>query len=174
MGERPVDVGDDRALGEQESTVRLPHHAGLRLEARVGGVSPPEILGREDLVRKVVQLGGLERAAEGRPVLRAALQRAGRDQQLLAGDRLELVPELVAAPQQRDVGRMLVIREADDARQPVRRAELVQQVVLLEPQHAPATACQVECRCRSHAAEADDDRVVSVRHRGSVPTSIHP
>ena len=120
MGDGPVDVGDDRALGEEEAAVRLPDDARVRLEARVGGVSATELLGREDLVRQVVQLGRRQGSAEGRPVLRAALEGAGRDQQPFSGDGLELVPQLVAAPQERNIGRVLVIGEPDDAGQAVR------------------------------------------------------
>ena len=90
-------------------------------------------------------------------------------EQLLAGQRLELVPQLVAATQERDVGRVLVVGEPDDAGQAVRRAELVQQVVLLQAEHAPPAARQVVRRGGPHSAQADDDRVVSVRHGRSVP-----
>src|SRR5688572_28699686 len=59
---------------------------------------------------------------------------------------------------------MLVIGEADDAGEPVRRAELVEQVVLLQAKHAQTAARQVIGRCGSHPTEADDDRVVPIHH----------
>ena len=77
VGDGRVDVGDDRALGEEEAAVRLPDDARVRLEPRVGGVSATQLLGREDLVRQIVQLGGL-RALRGRSARPPGRPRASR------------------------------------------------------------------------------------------------
>jgi hypothetical protein len=119
VAQRAVQVGEDRALGEEEAAVGLPDDARRRIEARVGRIPAAELLGGEDLVRDLVELGRLERAAEGRPVLGPALDRAGGDEEPLVRIGLEVVPELVRSTQQRHVGGVLVVRQADDARQPV-------------------------------------------------------
>ena len=56
---------------------------------------------------------------------------------------------------------MLVVGEADDASQTMRRPELVQEVELLQAEHALTATRQVEGRCGPHAAQADDDGVVA-------------
>ncbi len=94
---------EDRALGEEKSAIGLPHHARRGIEAGVGRISAPKFGGIKDLVRNVVQLGGLERPAEHRPILRPALDAAGGDEEALVRIGLEVVPEFVAAPQERDV-----------------------------------------------------------------------
>ena len=70
-------------------------------------------------MRKVVQPSGLHGSSERRPILRAALETAGGDEQPLFDLRLELLPQLVCAPQQRHIGGVLVVGEPDDASQPV-------------------------------------------------------
>ncbi len=64
---------------------------------------------------------------------------------------------------------MLVVGEPDDAGQPVRGAELVEEVVLLQAKDTLPAPCKMECRGGAHSAEADDDRVVPV-HRRHQPT----
>jgi hypothetical protein len=79
--ERTVDVRQDRALGEEETALGLEDDPRVWLESGVRRV-PASHLGRvEHLVRQVVKLCRLERAAERAPVLRPALERAGRDEQ---------------------------------------------------------------------------------------------
>ena len=43
---------------------------------------------------------------------------------------------------------------------------LEEEIMLLEPQHARAAAGEVVRRGRPHAAQADDDGVVALRHAG--------
>jgi hypothetical protein len=86
-------------------------------------------------------------------------------QQLLVGLRLELAPELVRAPHQRDVGRVLEVREADDARQAVRGAVLVRDVEALETEDALPAAGEMVERGAAHSADPDDDDVVPLHPR---------
>ena len=99
----------------------------------------------------------------------AALDDAGDVQELLARLGLELAPELVRAPQQRHVVGMLEVREADDPREPVRRAVLVQEVEALEPEHALPAAGEVVERRAPHPADSDDDDVVALHGPDPIP-----
>ena len=80
-----VQVRQQAALGEQEPTVRLEHEARAGVEGPIGREAAPQLGGIQHFVRQVVQLRGCQRAAEGRPILGTALDAAGGDQQLLAG-----------------------------------------------------------------------------------------
>ena len=77
---------------------------------------------------------------------------------------LELAPERVSSAQQGDVGRMLVVRHADDAGAAVVGAAIVRHGEPLEAEHAEAAAGEVVQRGAAHRAEADHDDVVRVRH----------
>ena len=112
------------------------------------------------LVRQPVVLARLERAVEDGAALGARVHAAGDVEQLLARERLELAPQLVRPPQQRDVGGMLPVGQPDDPGEPVRRAVLVQQVEALQAQHAEAAAREMEQRGAAHPAEAENDDVV--------------
>jgi trigger factor len=110
----------------------------------------------------------------------APLEDPGDVQELLARLRLELAPELVRAPRERDVVGMLEVREADDPREPVRRAVLVQEVELLEPEHAPAPTREVVEGGAPHATDSDHDDVVPLHGpdpnrgwlNGPMPTAV--
>ena len=84
----------------------------------------------------------------------------GDVEQPLARQRLQLTPQLVRPAEQRDVGRMFPVGEPDDAGEPVRGAELVDQIEALESEHPEAPAREVIQRGAPHAAEAEDDDVV--------------
>jgi hypothetical protein len=161
-------VRQDRALSEQEPAVRLEHGPRRILDPGVRREAAAQLAPIEHLVRDVVQLGRLERPAEHRSVLGTALDRARDDEEPLAGIGLEVAPELVRPPEERHVRRMLVVRQPDDPRQPVRGAELMQQVELLQSKHALAATRQVIGRCGPHPAQADDDDVVPIRHGRSL------
>ena len=77
---------------------------------------------------------------------------------------LELAPERVSSAQQGDVGRVLVVRHADDAGAAVIGAALVRHRELLEAEHAEAAARELMQRGAAHRAEADHDDVVGVGH----------
>ena len=94
----------------------------------------------------------------------AALDDSRDVQELLACLGLELAPQLVRAAEERHVVGVLEVREADDPRQPVRGALLVEEVEALEPEHALAAAGEVVERSAPHTADPDDDDVVPL-HR---------
>ncbi len=108
-----------------------------------------------------VELGGGKGTAEGGSVLWSPLQAAGLHQQPFIRLRLQGVPQLVGPPKQGYIGRMLVVRQSDDAGQAVGRSTLMQQVVLLQAKDAPAPMREM-CRGRAaHAPQSDDDGVVA-------------
>ena len=88
------------------------------------------------------------------------LQGAGDVEKLLAGRPLQLTPQLERAAQQRHVGRVLVVRQADDARLAVRRAHLMGDPEPLQAQDPAPAARQVVSRCAAHAADPGDDHVI--------------
>ncbi len=154
----PADMGDDGALAGDQPALRLHARSGRRRHA-VAGEALVHLRAGQHLVRQAVQAGGGEGALEQRVVLRAAIDRAGGDQQRLAGRPLGLGPELVGAAQQRHVGRVLVVRQADDAADAVRGAHGVRDVEALQPQHALAAAGELPAGGAAHAAHADHDHV---------------
>ena len=77
------------------------------------------------------------------------------------------MPQLVAAPQQRNVRRVLVVGEADDPGQPVRRATLVPLGELLQAEDAVIASGEMVGSGTPHPAQADDDGVITVWHSQS-------
>ena len=75
---------------------------------------------------------------------------------------LQIVPQREGAQQQRHVGRVLVVGEADDAGDSVRRAHRVRDVEPLQPQRAQSAPRQVITGGGAHATDADDDGVVDI------------
>src|SRR5205085_3758389 len=91
----------------------------------------------------------------------AEVEAAALGQKAPALELFQVVPPLEGAVQQRDVVGMLEIRLADDARLAVRAAAVVHQAELLQAEHAPAAAGQLEQRRTAHAADAEHDRVIT-------------
>jgi len=154
--ECPAHVRDDAPLRDDEAALGLVGDAHLGRQT-VGGEPLGDLGACEHLVLEVVLGARAEDAVEDSV---SALDDPGHVQELFAGLRLELAPELVRASQERHVVGMLEVREADDPRQPVRRAVLVQEVEALEAEHALPAARKVVERRAPHAADADDDHVV--------------
>ena len=75
---------------------------------------------------------------------------------------LELAPELIGAPDEGHVRRVLEVGEPDDPRDPVRGAELVRDVEPLDTEHALPAAREVIQRRAPHPADSDDDDVVAL------------
>ena len=159
--ERALDVRDDAAFGDDEAAVRLVRDLHVRRQSRrPGSAARPRRRSSTSCSRSC---SAHERSTPSRirsppstiPVIL---------EELLACFGLELAPQLVRAAQKRHVVRVLEVREADDAREPVRRALLVEQVEALEPEHALAAAGEVVERSAPHSADSDDDDVVPL-HR---------
>ncbi len=103
-------------------------------------------------MRNVMQPCRSERPADQRAVRRADLGNAGDVQQRPRGLGLDLAPQLVGAADQRHIGRVLEIGEADDAGVAVRRAAIVARWIAINPEHALAAARQMVERGASHDA----------------------
>ena len=150
----------DAAFRDDESSVRLVDdlHLGREPECRE---TARDLRAVEHLVLEVVLGARAEHAVED-PL--AALDDSGDVEELLAGLGLELAPQLVRTAKERHVVGVLEVREADDPREPMRRAVLVEQVETLEPEHALAAPGEVVERRAPHSADSDDDDVVAL-HR---------
>src|SRR5712671_3048154 len=88
--------------------------------------------------------------------------------------RIELAPQLVRAPKQRNVVRVFVVGESDDARFPVHRAPVVHDSELLDPEHAPAATRELVGGRGAHRPEPDDDRVVAAQASACTRSSTFP
>ena len=146
--DRSLHVRDDAALGQDEAAVGLVHELQVGRQA-IRGKTPADLGAVERLVRKVVLVTRAQRPLEDP---RSTLDRAGDVQQLLAGLPLELPPQLVGALHEGHVRGVLEVGEPDDARDPVRGAELVGDLEPLDAEHALAatergdTAPRSPCR----------------------------
>ena len=157
---RRIDMGNDRPLARDQPPLRLEH--------RPGGFQQPvprepriHLAPRHHLMLQPMQLRRRQRPLEQRIVLRPGVDRPGRHQQRLPGRLLRLVPQLVGPVQQRHIGRVLVIRQPDDAADPVRGAHIVRDVEPLQPEHPVPTPRQVPASGAPHAAHADDDHIIA-------------
>ena len=160
-------VRHDRPLGCHEAAVRL-HDGREMLRHAPSGKTGGELRRGQHLMGKAVLAAGGKRALHDAPVLGAGVDAAGHEQEPLARGGLELPPHLVGAPEQRHVGRVLHIGEADDAVDAVRGAHRMRDVEALEPEHALAASGELPARRRTHAADPGDDHVVgSARHNRS-------
>src|SRR5207253_8950753 len=95
-----------------------PDPVVVRVERRV---ATPDIAGLEHLVREAVLGRAAKRARHQLTAGRSEVQPAGLREERRAGVMFELAPQLPRAAQHRYVGRMLVVRESDDPREPARR-----------------------------------------------------
>jgi hypothetical protein len=133
-----------------------------------------DLLGREHLVRNVMLRRAAEHAAHKSPMLRPDHQSTRDGQQTLAGISLELVPQLVCAPQQRDVTRILEIDFANDPTLAMRRSARVPWRKLFEAKHALSAPREMTRRRATHGAESNDDDVERVGHRWAYSISRSP
>ena len=85
-------------------------------------------------------------------------------QQRLVESVLQFTPQGERTAEQRHVGRVLEIGQADNAGEPMGRAEPVPKFVLLEGQHPKAAGREVGGGGAPHAAHAGDDHIVRLRH----------
>ena len=128
------------------------------------------------LVGEPMQLAGLEGPAEDGPVRRTRVHAAGDIQEALAGQTLQLPPQLIGAVEQGYVGGVLPVGQPDDAGESVGGAILVKHIEALEAEHPEASAGEME-QCRTaHPAQTEDDDIVrgqklTFRILPSVPTN---
>ncbi len=174
--ERAPDVRHDAPLGRHEAAVRLVGDLHVRRQP-VRGEALRDFRPDEHLVLEVVLGARAQHAVQN---ALAALEDARDPEELLTGPGLELAPELVGPSQQRDVVRMLEVREADDACEPVRRPLLVKEIEALEAEHTLAAPCEVIERRAAHSPDTDDDDVVPLHGpdpirgwlNGRMPTAV--
>ena len=152
-------VRHDAPLGRQQPGLRFVQRHQRRLHP-VAGKSPPHRRGIQNFVCQVVRLGRFQRPGEHLARFAADIQGAGDVQKTLLDGPLQRPPQFVGAVQERHVGRVLVIRQADDPRDAVRGAQLVRNIVLLKAQNPLAPFRQVIHRRAAHPPDTDYDRVV--------------
>jgi len=109
-----LDEADDAALGQQKARVRLIDGLHVRRKA-ITGKSAPECRCIQDFMRQVMKCAGLHSAPDRRAVCGTGINPARDDEKPLSGEVLELPPQLVGTPQERDVAGVLGISEPDDS-----------------------------------------------------------
>ncbi len=151
-------VADYAALGEHKTALLLVEHFGFFGQLETGPLLV-HLRAAQDAIGEMMLSHGLQRAFQQLAGPDASADASGGNQQLFAGHVLQLVPELVGPIEQRNVGWVLMVGEADHAADAVGRAHLVGYVVLFQAQHLPATPGQVINGGTPHAADSDNDGV---------------
>ena len=105
-----------------------------------------------------------QRSFEHETAGEAHVEPAGDMQQRLVESVLQVTPQGERPAEQRHVGRILEIGEADDAREPMGRAEPMPELVLLEGQHTETARREVGGSGTPHAAHAGDDHIIRWCH----------
>ena len=163
----PIGVGADAALGGKKPRVGLKHRHQV-----VGGAPPGNATGQrrgiEHLVRQVVFAATTPRALKHHTPLGAHIEPTRDVEQRLGEPLLQLTPQGKGATQQGDVRRILEIGQPDNAREAMRRAEAVAEVMLLQRQHAKASGGHVVRGGTPHTPNAGDDYVIGRGHARSV------
>ena len=108
---------------------------------------------------RLMLLGRGTNAGDHQAIGSADAQAGTSGQQVDALPLFQIVPALEGAADERNIVGMLVVGLADDARVAVRAAAIVAERELLQGEHALASTGQLEGRRRTHAADADHDRV---------------
>src|SRR6266542_1530748 len=127
---------------------------GRQIVSREAGVQRPS---RQPLVWQIEPAACAQRPPNYGRSRRSGIDAPRGNQYSLSGNILEVMPQLIRAPQQRNVRRMLPVREPDYPRQTMRRAEVVRNIELFEAEHAGAAAREVIDGGASHPADANDD-----------------
>ena len=121
---------------------------------------------------QAVKAGRRQRSRHQGAVGRTDLGDAGGMKERLPGLDLEFPPQRVGAPQQRDVGRVLEIAQANDPGAAVRGAAVVAGRVAIEPEHALAAPRQCMDGRAPHDAETADDDIEMGHSLKSVSLTI--
>src|SRR3712207_3161183 len=128
-------MGYDRALAGDQPTLILKHRTVSAGEP-VAWKALVDLKSGQNLVGQAVEAGRGEGPLKKRVVFRAGVDRSRDDQEFLARHALDLAPEFVGAAQQRNIGRILVIGQPNDAADPMRRPHAMGNVEALEAEHA--------------------------------------
>src|SRR5262249_21948592 len=125
-----------------------------------------EVVCLQNFMWQMVDVTGGFRADEHFAIRRGRIDRAGSDEQALLHLILQLSPKLIGPSKQRHVGRVFVVREADDPGQAVGGTHFVRDVIAFEAEDAQPTARKVvECSA-PHPSYPEDDGII-MRHCGS-------
>ena len=154
-------MGHDGGLGSEQTAVFLHHGNVVRWKPKRGKL--PHQVGRgKNRMGQIMGLRGRQRAGHQRAVGRADFGDSRDLEQSVSSRGLKLTPQAVGAPQQRHVGGVLEIPQADDSRRPVGRPAFVARHEAIQPDDALAPAGQMPDRCAAHRPQADHDNVESL------------
>jgi hypothetical protein len=132
----------DRVLRFEIAAVGL-QHADEILRQAIGRIAPHDAAGVEHAVGKRVQSRGGERAMHQGAIGPPDFQNAGDGHQRTPARVFQLAPERISAAQQRHIGGVLEIAEADDAGRAVRGAAVVARREAVDPDGADVAAGEV-------------------------------
>jgi hypothetical protein len=158
---------DDRALAGDQPAALLEDRT-MRGRQAIARPARIDLVAGQHLMGQIVQARRIQRALEERIVLGAGVDRAGDDEQFLARRRFDLTPELVGAPEQRHIGRILVVGHADDPADAVGRTHVVWDVEAFEAENLQAAPGHMPGSGASHASDPDDDHVIG--HSRHIPS----
>jgi hypothetical protein len=164
-GERQM--RQDRPLRRDEAAIALKYRLVPRRQP-IARKAPMRLGGIEKLMLQSMFPARRKRPLDDAAPLRPGIDRPGDEEQWLARQPLRLAPKFIGAAEQRHIGRMLEIGEADDPVQPMRRPHPMPDIKPLDPEHPQPPPRQLPAGSRAHAAEADDDDVVGLGHGGSL------
>ena len=123
-------VRDDAPLGEDEAALLLVKHLGI-FGQLVAGPFLIDLRPAQQAIGQAVFPNSFKGTFEQLVHAHAAAHAPSGHQQLLAGQVFQLVPKLIGAVQQRDVGRVLMISQPYHAADAVGRPHLIGNVVPL-------------------------------------------
>jgi hypothetical protein len=89
-------------------------------------------------------------------------------QQRLSGGSFEFSPQRIAAPEQRDVRRMLEIAQPDDARSAMRGAAIMSGFEPVEAENACTAARKMVDRGAAHRAKPNHHDIIGLHVRGII------
>jgi len=157
---RLLDMAAHAVLHKQKARRALQHRLDIVAKAE-GGEALPQLGRRHRFHRQLVQRRRLEHTGNQRIADWSDAQAGALRQQVPALALLQVVPAPVGPVQQWHIIGMFVIGLADDAREAVRAAAVVDQRMLLQSQHAPAAPGQLKYRSRAHAAHTNHNDIVA-------------
>src|SRR5579883_1428658 len=123
------------------------------------GKAPDQLAYIQNFKRQMMLGGAGDCALYDRAARRSNHEAARKPEKGSAATAFEAFPEFIGALQKWNIGRILVIRLADDARLAMRRAAIVRRLVLIESQHSFAPRSNVIRRGAAHATQTEHDHI---------------
>src|SRR5918912_2730013 len=145
-------MGLHTSLGPEVACLLLEEGDSIRgwLEDRVASF---QFGGVENLIEQVVPVGALLAALEELGAWRPDHEPARERHQILASLPLQPLPQLVGPKDQRYVGGVLGVCQADDPGLAVAGPLIVRRCIPLQPEHALSASGEVESSRAPHPAE---------------------